>query len=307
MQTRRSFIGNGAKLAASAFLPSFLEDARTVNLTVLHTNDVHSMVDPIPMDGSKYQGLGGLANRAAIINRIRQTEEHVLLLDAGDIFQGTPYFNFFKGETEIKAMAAMGYDATTMGNHDFDLGIDNFAHQLSAHGNFPLIICNYDFTGTPLQHNYLPYKIFRKGPLKIGVLGVGIEMKGLVPDNLTGGTVYLDPLQQANKVAAHLKEKERCDLVICLSHLGDTYAYNKVSDAVLARESAHIDLIIGGHTHTFMNTPKKYVNKYGGEVIVNQVGWGGVILGRLDFSFSRISGKRLVNTHTVPVEENPSE
>lgn len=185
----------------------------------------------------------------------------------------------------MKAMAAMGYDAATMGNHDFDAGLENFATQLK-HGNFPLVICNYDFTGTPMEFKYQPYKVFKKGGIKIGITGVGIEMSGLIPDNLFGKTKYLDPIQKANETAAMLKNEDGCDMIICLSHLGYKYKDNKVSDEVFARESENIDLIIGGHTHTFMDEPAVYKNKTGSDVVVNQVGWAGIMLGRLDFEFA---------------------
>jgi 5'-nucleotidase len=254
-------------------------------LTILHTNDVHSRLDPFPMDGSRNAGHGGVAARAALISKIRQQEEHVLLLDAGDIFQGTPYFNIFKGEPELKAMQMMGYDAVIMGNHDFDAGLENFAEKLVTHGKMPVLMSNYGFEGTAMESINQPYTIFRKGDLKIGVLGVGIELAGLVPEQLYGKTVYKDPIQHASVQANLLKQKHRCDLVVCLSHLGDRYADNKVSDEVLAKESADIDLIIGGHTHRFFDKPREYNNKLGKKVLVNQVGWGGLQLGRLDFDF----------------------
>ena len=159
------------------------------------------------MDGGRNQGLGGVADRAAFITEIRAEEEHVLLFDAGDIFQGTPYFNFYKGEPEIKAMSAMRYDACTIGNHDFDAGMENLATQLTKHANFPMLVANYDFTGTPMEHKTEPYKIFKKGKLKIGVFGVGIEGRGLIPDNLFGKTQYLDPIQKANEIAEHCEKK----------------------------------------------------------------------------------------------------
>ena len=221
MLNRRKFIQQSA-LTAGAFITSkwsMADDAASQRLVILHTNDVHSRLEPFPMDGSRNQGLGGVAARAKLISDIRAKEENVLLLDAGDIFQGTPYFNLYKGEPEIKAMTMMGYDACTMGNHDFDGGLENFATQLN-HAGFPVLICNYDFTNTAMEHKYVPYKIFRKGKLKIGVTGVGIEMKGLVPDNLFGNTVYLNPVQKLNETALLLKKEKGCDMVICLSHLG---------------------------------------------------------------------------------------
>ena len=311
MQSRRKFITQSA-LAAGAILssnPLFAEmqrDAAVKKLTILHTNDVHSRLEPFPMDGGRNQGLGGVAPRAALIAQIRSEVEQVLLLDAGDIFQGTPYFNLYKGEPEMKAMAAMGYDAATMGNHDFDGGLDNFATQLK-HVQFPIVMCNYDFTNTPMEFKYQPYKIFTKGKLKIGVTGVGIEMVGLIPDSLFGNTKYLDPIQKLNETAALLKKEKSCDMVICLSHLGYKYRDNKVSDIVLAGETENIDLIIGGHTHTFMDAPELYKNKIGSDVLVNQVGWAGIQLGRLDFDLAGFKVNKLAKSHTVVVREKTNE
>ncbi len=313
MQNRRKFIQQSA-LAAGALLTSnslFAEIQREnalKRLTILHTNDVHSRLEPFPMDGGRNQGLGGVAARAELIQQIRSEEQQLLLLDAGDIFQGTPYFNLYKGEPEMKAMAAMGYDAATMGNHDFDAGLENFATQLQ-HGKFPLIICNYDFTNTPMESKYQPYKIFKKGKLKIGVTAVGIEMSGLVPDALFGNTKYLDPIQKANEMADKLKKDDGCDMVICLSHLGYEFKNNpnKVCDLVLAKESENIDLIIGGHTHTFLDEPVLLKNKTGSDVLVNQVGWAGIILGRLDFDFAGLKSKDLTKSHTVVVRKKTNE
>ncbi len=310
MLNRRKFITQSA-LAAGAMLVSrsalaVLEPESIQKLTILHTNDVHSRLEPFPMDGSRNQGLGGVAARAELINKIRGEEEHVLLFDAGDIFQGTPFFNLYKGEPEMKAMAAMGYDAATMGNHDFDAGLENFAAQLQ-HGKFPLLLCNYDFTNTPMEMKAVPYTVFKKGKLKIGVTGVGIEMKGLVPDNLFGNTIYLDPLQKVNETASLLKKEKGCDMVICLSHLGYKYGNSKVSDEVLAKETEYVDLIIGGHTHTFLDAPVMYKNKLGSDVLVNQVGWAGINLGRLDFEFSRSKKKNLAKSHSVIIGKKTSE
>ena len=304
---QQTALTGGALIAASPLLKAatLLPTESSNMLTVLHTNDVHSRLEPFPMDGSKNAGQGGVATRSEIIKQIRAESENVLLLDAGDIFQGTPYFNLYKGEPEIKAMSYMQYDATTMGNHDFDAGIENFATQLT-HANFPVIICNYDFTGTAMENKSIPYKIFNKGNLKIGVLGVGIELQGLVPENLYGKTIYKNPIESANTTAALLK-KQGCDMIICLSHLGDKYEDNKVSDEVLAKECYDIDLIIGGHTHRFFNEPKKYINKKNGDTLVNQVGWAGIQLGRLDYKFEHKKNKNLLKANTVVVERKTRE
>ncbi len=208
---RRKFIQQGmvasSALVAGSLLPEQLLAAdNPYQLTILHTNDVHSRLDPFPMDGGRNQGMGGVAARAALIQKIRQEQSQVLLLDAGDIFQGTPYFNIYKGEPEIKAMTMMGYDACTMGNHDFDGGIENFATQLE-HAKFPVLMANYDFTGTALEMKTKPYQIFQKEKIKVGVLGIGIELEGLVPENLYGKTIYQDPIVAANRTASLLKKR----------------------------------------------------------------------------------------------------
>lgn len=305
MYNRRRFITQSALAAGSVLAGSILSKAEAfappAKLTILHTNDTHSRLDPFPMDGGRNQGLGGVVERADIIKKIRQEVEHVMLLDAGDIFQGTPYFNIYKGEPEIKAMTTMGYDATTIGNHDFDAGMENLAKQLDDHARFPMIVSNYDFTGTPMEQKFVPHQIIKKGKLKIGILGLGIELKGLVPDNLYGSTKYLDPIQKGNEVAGILKNKENCDMVICLSHLGFQYRDNKVSDNTLAKETENIDVIIGGHTHTFLDAPVVVKNKKNNDVVINQVGFAGINLGRLDFEFSKFSGKNLSGSSAIRV------
>lgn len=312
MHNRRRFIQQSALAAGSLLLgakgtmAAELFDAAPKKITILHTNDTHSRIDPFPMDGSRNEGQGGVAARSALIQKIRNEEEHVLLLDAGDIFQGTPYFNMYKGEPEIKAMTAMGYDAATVGNHDFDAGVENLALQLNSYAKFPMIVSNYDFSGTAMESIAVPYKIFQKGGLKIGVLGVGIELQGIVPQEMYGATKYLDPIAKANETAALLQSKN-CDLIICLSHLGYKYNYNKVSDIVLAKESENIDLIIGGHTHTFLEKPDVIKNKKDNEVVINQVGYAGLQLGRLDYVFSRQKKKNLVNTQPISITKKSGE
>jgi len=312
MLTRKAFLYNniiaaGGLLAGRSIYDELRSEEKAYKLTVLHTNDVHSRIDPFPMDGGVNQGLGGVAARAEIIEKIRSEQDHVLLLDAGDIFQGTPYFNFYKGEPEIKAMSSMKYDATTIGNHDFDAGLDNLATQLTNNATFPMVVANYDFSGTPMEYKYQPYKLFKKGKIKVGVFGIGIEMAGLVPANLYGNTKYLDPVSKANEMANTLKKDKNCDLVICLSHLGNSYSDNKVSDKRLAMETENIDLIIGGHTHTFLPNPLVYKNKKGDDVLVNQVGWAGINLGRLDFDFTKISKKKLSQASSIMVTKKTDE
>lgn len=282
---RRHFIKNlgfGTILAGSGFIsPEIFADPKTFKLTILHTNDTHSRIDPFPMDGGSNQGLGGVARRAALIKKVRNQEENVLLLDSGDTFQGTPYFNMFGGEIEFKAMSAMQYDASTMGNHDFDAGLEGFAKQL-PNATFPFLCSNYNFSDTVLYGKTQEYKIFKKGGIKIGVFGLGIELNGLVPKDNFGNTRYSDPLVKGQNFANILKHDHKCDLVICLSHLGYKYDSAKIDDIKLASGTDNIDIILGGHTHTFLSKPDVVKNKSGQKVVINQVGFAGIVLGRLD-------------------------
>ncbi len=307
---RRLFLGCSARwLGATLLLPTlakandYLEPEWALRkLTILHTNDTHSRIEPFPMDGGKLQGKGGAARRAYLIRQIRAQEENVLLLDAGDIFQGTPYFNYFKGELEIKLMSQMGYDAATIGNHDFDAGLLNLKTQITNHATFPLLSANYEFKNTDLAQTVLPYKIFDKGGLKIGVFGLGVKLEGLVPKPLYLETNYLEPLTIANQTAALLKQELNCDYVIALSHLGYSYADEQVSDLKIAAASQHIDLIIGGHTHTFLTEPTAVKNKDNRPVWVSQAGWAGVVLGRIDVYFERGTHKKCIQCLNQPVE-----
>ncbi len=299
MADRRSFIKksiSGSLLMMSSQFPlsAYSSDPDLVKLTILHTNDVHSRIDPFPNDGSRNSGLGGVAKRAKMIEAIRSKESNVLLLDAGDIFQGTPYFNFYGGELEMKLMSKLGYDAATMGNHDFDGGIDGFEKQMQ-HTNFPFIVSNYDFRNTILHNKIQEYKIFEFEDLKIGIIGLGIELKGLVPKTLYKETIYLDPIKRAQLHASRLKHEMACDYVICLSHLGYNYRSDRISDVVLAQNTEDIDLILGGHTHTFMRKADKRRNLNGKEVIVSQAGWAGILLGHIDVYFEKNHKKKCVS------------
>lgn len=288
---RRKFVRN-LSLGAGAIVlsaPSFSQSLFTKKakkITILHTNDTHSNIDPFPDNHSKFPGMGGVAKRHALIQQIRQEEENVLLLDCGDIFQGTPYFNMFNGVLEMKLMSELGYDAATMGNHDFDIGLEGFK-TAKKHANFPFLCANYDFSETILNGLTQPYKIFQRGGLEIGIFGVGIELAGLVPSEKYDKTKYLDPIHTANSIAKELKNKG-CDLIICLSHLGYDYAdSSRVSDRKLAKLSTHIDLILGGHTHTFLEKPTVEINQKGQAVLINQVGFAGLYVGRIDIDIQK--------------------
>lgn len=282
---RRNFIqnivlGTGTLLVSpSLFSQENLKKKK--RLVILHTNDTHSTIEPFPSKHSKFPDMGGVSKRHTILQKIRSEEEHVLLLDAGDIFQGTPYFNTFNGELEMKLMSLLQYDAATMGNHDFDIGLEGFLNA-QQFANFPFLCANYDFSETILAGQTKAYHIFHKAGIKIGVFGVGVALKGLVSEDKYGNTRYLDPISTANKIASELKSKS-CDLVICLSHLGFEYENKSInSDRKLAAETENIDIILGGHTHTFFDKPLVLKNIKNKDVLVNQVGWGGVYLGRID-------------------------
>lgn len=287
---RRKFITQTSAVASLAglgvlTLPSFVPKNKK-HITILHTNDTHSHVEPFELDHYKYANQGGVARRATLIEAIRKENPNTLLLDAGDIFQGTPYFNYFGGELEFKLMSMLRYDLATLGNHDFDNSIDGFYKQL-PNANFNFVSANYDFSNTVLDELVKPYQTFIKDDIKIGVFGLGIELKGLVDPKMYKETRYLDALEIAQDMSRILKEEEACDLVICLSHLGYYYKNNpnKISDLNLAKATKNIDLIIGGHTHTFLPKPTLVKNLANEQVLVNQVGCFGINVGRIDFYF----------------------
>ncbi|RTY95098.1 bifunctional UDP-sugar hydrolase/5'-nucleotidase [Flavobacterium sp. GT3R68] len=292
---RRDFIQKTA--AGSAFvglglsLTSF-ESEDVKHLTILHTNDVHSYIDPFPPTHPKNPNMGGVARRAALIESIRKENPNVLLLDAGDIFQGTPYFNYYGGELEFKLMSMMQYDASTIGNHDFDNGVEGLYAQL-PHAKFDFISANYDFKNTVMDGHVKPYKIFHKNGIKVGVFGLGVELAGLVDKKNYKETIYNNPVEASQDMVRILKQEQKCDLVICLSHMGYQYKddANKISDIKLAALTKDIDLIIGGHTHTFLDKPTVMKNSEGKDVLVNQVGCYGINLGRIDFYLDKSNGQ----------------
>ena len=308
---RRKFIksigGTSAYLALAGIPFDGFAKKKTKHLTILHSNDLHSYLDPFPINDPKFPGMGGAARKASYINSVRKERgtQNLLVLDAGDIVQGSPYFNMYKGELEFKVMSKMGYDAATIGNHEFDNGLKELSKQLT-HCNFPFICSNYDFTNTPLDGKTLNYKIVDKNGIKIGIFGLGVELEGLVNKNKYGNTIYLDPIEKAAEYAHLLKVKEKCDLVICLSHLGYRYRSKKVSDTVIAKRSKNIDIIIGGHTHTFLDEPVKYQNSDGKDILICQAGCYGVKMGRIDYFFQKKSVKNQVKGHTIKISNNAS-
>ncbi|WP_353778541.1 metallophosphoesterase [Winogradskyella sp. 3972H.M.0a.05] len=270
-------------------------------ITILHTNDVHSHIDPFGPEDGRNANKGGVARRASLIDSIRKESPNTLLLDAGDIFQGTPYFNYYGGELEFKLMSKLKYDLATIGNHDFDNGIDGLYAQL-PHADFDFVSANYDFKNTILDTHVKPYKIIVKDGIKIGIFGLGVQLEGLVDKNLYKETVYNDPLETSQEMTRILKEDEQCDLIVCLSHLGYHYSNNpeRISDLKIAEQTKDIDLIIGGHTHTFLPKPTIVKNTVGQNTLVNQVGCFGLYLGRIDFFFDS-SGEKSSEGATIIV------
>ncbi len=299
---RREFIHKTALTSVMVGLPSLplmsFSTEKTKHITILHTNDTHSHIDPFDASDPRNPNKGGVSRRATLVEQIRKENPNTLLLDAGDIFQGTPYFNYYGGELELKLMSMMEYDASTLGNHEFDNGLEGFLAPL-PNANFDFLCSNYDFSNTILDGYTKKYKIFNLDGIKIGVFGLGIELQGLVSKESYKETQYLDPIEITQDMTRFLKKEKKCDLVICLSHLGYKYNNDKISDLALASKTKDIDLIIGGHTHTFLDKPTVVNNVENKSVLVNQVGCYGINLGRIDFYFE--PKKTISNGRTIEV------
>jgi 5'-nucleotidase len=299
---RRHFLRTaGAAAAGGLLLPEWLRASEATRIVILHTNDTHSRMDPFPMDGGRFEGLGGAARRATLVRRVRDQNPNVLLLDSGDIFQGTPYFNFFKGEIEYRAMSEMGYDVTTIGNHDFDNGVEGMV-EMMPHADFQFVSANYDVSESPLARHVRPWIIREVGGIRVGIFGLGIAFDGLVLEQLHEGVRYTDPYLAARRCVSELRA-QGCSLVICLSHLGYRYRGTTPSDTNLAQEVEGIDLILGGHTHTFMDQPDVYTQPDGRQTLVNQVGWAGMRLGRVDVALEPDPGPRSASSAQSPPQK----
>lgn len=291
MSNRRDFLkqavlGGGA-LSLGLIPAELFASGELVRLTVLHTNDMHCHIDPFPADHAEYPGQGGLIRIASLVNQCRKENPNLLVLDGGDMFQGTPYFNYFKGNLIVKLMSKIGYDAGTIGNHEFDNGMGDILSAIND-AKFPLISSNYDFSDTILAGHVKKSLILNKGGIKVGIYGLGIELDGLVGKLNYGETKYLDPVDIALKMESELKNDHHCDLVICLSHLGLSYEHNKISDKSLASQTKYTDLIVGGHTHSFLDKPLTLTNSLGKPIIVNQAGWAALRTGKIEFVFDRV-------------------
>src|SRR6185295_15132758 len=252
-------------------------------ITILHTNDTHSQIDPIPDNDKQYGGKGGVARRATLVKRVRAENPNTLMIDAGDVFQGTPYFNFYKGEVEYKSMSLIGYDVGTLGNHDFDNGVNALVAAMKF-ANFDFVSCNYDVRGTVLEARVKPYAVRTLGGVRVGLFGMGISPDNLITPQNFKGVTYNDPVKAAREVVATLRGAERCTLVVGMSHLGyyPNATQGGLGDSQVAAQVDGIDFIASGHTHTFMKEPVITKTPSGGNTIIFQVGRSGIYVGRVD-------------------------
>lgn len=270
---------------SSAISAPLLNVARGEKLiTILHTNDTHSQIDPLPANDGQYPNMGGVARRATLVKRVRKENPNTLMIDAGDVFQGTPYFNFYKGEVEYKSMSLIGYDVVTLGNHDFDNGVDALAAAMKF-ANFEFVSCNYDVSDTPLASRVKPYVVRVIRGVRVGLFGMGVSPDNLITPENFRGVKYNDPVKAARDTVKILRGRERCALVAGMSHLG--YYSNPregaIGDSQVAAQVEGIDFIASGHTHTFMKEPVITRTPSGGNTIIFQVGRSGIYVGRVDF------------------------
>ncbi len=285
---RYSFIRQSLTLAAGSMIhgvTSGLFSPGSNDLTILYTNDTHARLDPFPENAVKYAGLGGIARRANLIKKIRDREKNILLLDAGDVFQGTPWFDVYGGEVDLELMSQINYDAMAVGNHEFDLGLDRFAEAAGA-AEFPILAANYNVRNTPMDGIVRRFIVKEIGGIKVGIFGLGIRLDGVVDPELYGKVQSRDPEVWANGMVKSLKTYHNCDYIICLSHLGYQYRDKRMDDLTIAQKVAGIDLIIGGHTHTFLDKPARIINPDGDITTVTQMGHSGIRLGRIDVDFT---------------------
>ena len=299
MINRRRFLKSSLLTGAALAVPSSLISpklwsalaeplldvaADEVLITILHTNDTHSQIDPVSESDKTWAGKGGVARRATLVKRIRKENPNTLMIDAGDVFQGTPYFNFYKGEVEYKSMSLIGYDVVTLGNHDFDNGVNALAAAMKF-ANFDFVSTNYDVRGTALEGRVKPYAVRTLAGVRIGLFGLGISPDNLITPQNFQGVKYMDPVQMTRGVVRLLREQEKCQLVVGMSHLG-YYANpknNEIGDTQVVAQVSGIDFIASGHTHTFMEKPVLQKNPAGKDTIIFQVGKSGIYVGRIDF------------------------
>ena len=260
-------------------------------LVILHTNDTHSAIMPLSrnLGDTLLAGRGGYLRRMELVRREREAEPGLLLFDSGDFSQGSPYYTLFKGDVEVGLMNMMRYDAATLGNHEFDFGLDNLA-RLLREARFPVVCANYDFSGTPLEGLVKPYVVIEREGLRVGVFGLSPRLDGLVAKENYGGVVYNDPVEAARKAVKALRSGERCDVVVCLSHLGWAQAQPDIDDSTMIAGTRGIDLVLGGHSHSYFEKLEHVRDADGRSVPVDQNGKHGVFVGRVEMSL-KVEGK----------------
>lgn len=265
---------------------SIAHGAGSTSLLLVHTNDTHSCIEPLNplLADTAMANKGGYLRRAALLRELRASNPNLLLVDAGDFSQGSAYYSLYHGDVEVGLMNLMQYDAATIGNHEFDFGLENMA-RIFRMAEFPIVCCNYDFTGTPVEGLVKPYTIVERGGLKIGIFGVSPQLEGLVAAHTCEGVVYNNPITSAQATADYLHDTAQCDLIICLSHLG--WMLPDISDEELISSTRYIDVVIGGHSHTYFASPQVLINLDGEVVPDNQMGKNARYVGTLRLNFSR--------------------
>lgn len=306
MSDRREFLKT---LLAGGLVLSMPKFAKSLGLSalnrivILHSNDTHSHIEALPENHYRFPGMGGYAVRSAFIKNVRAEGLPLLVFDSGDIFQGTPYYNIYKGEVEMKLMSEMGYTAATIGNHEFDGGLDGLAAAMK-HANFDFISSNYHFNHTEIRKRVKDYKIYEIDGMRIGVFGLGVKPYGLIGKNQFADTGYSDPVQKAAEMSYILKKEKKCNLVICLSHLGFKSSGDFIGDFELAKQSKNIDIILGGHSHTLLKNPVVIYNSDKQGVIITQNAYAGVRMTRLDCYLTKSGALLFVNSHTTKIIKN---
>lgn len=280
MERKRNSVLKGLLSALVIFSCSL--DAHSRKLVILHTNDTHSQIEVVR--SGKGIGKGGVHQRAEFFAKIKAENENVLILDAGDYNQGTPYFTVFKGDLEVQVMNELGYEVVTLGNHEFDNGLDELARRL-RNAKYTTVCANYDFTDTPLKDIIKPYVVIERGGLKIGIFGITTDLKTLVAKQNIKGMVYEDAYEVTDAMALKLRKELGCDLVIALTHIGYSGYPNQLSDINLAQKTENVDIIIGGHSHTFLKSEKIYKNRAGKDVVIVQAGAQGEYVGCLEIEY----------------------
>lgn len=306
MSSRRDFLKT---LAAGGLMLALPKIARPKSLAglkrivILHTNDTHSQIEPLPKTHHRFPGMGGFAVRSAHIKKIKAEGHPTLIFDSGDIFQGTPYYNMYKGEVEMKLMSEMGYTAATIGNHEFDGGLDGLAAAMK-YANFDFISSNYHFKHSEIKERVQQYKIYDVDGIKVGVFGLGVKPYGLIGAEAFGNTGYTEPIPTAAKMAYKLKKEKKCDLVVCLSHLGFKTYDDFLGDFELAKQSKNIDIILGGHSHTLLKNPVVVYNSDKQGVLITQNAYAGVRMTRLDCYFTKSGSFIFVDSYTTKIFKN---